>query len=316
MKPAALLATASLAASLCLAGTSALAQAAPAGPPQEGLPPQVLPPGIRGGSEVTPEEGVEIRKYVFEETGEELPYSVYVSSKVKQDQKAPLVIALRGFTGTTLTFVRGTAVDLAEEGGYILVGVIGYNNRAGFGVQAGPRPPAAAGAAPPPGPPGAGAPGGARPQPPFIGGTKETDPARITQYSEKDVMNVLERVRREFNVDDRRIYLVGHSQGGGGARHLAEKYPDIWAGVAMLAPALFNVQVTADSKITRIPMLLAVGDKDPLAGSSRAFSEQLQSLNVAHEYIEKPGLDHGTIILGAMPDVFAFFSKHVKPAQR
>jgi acetyl esterase/lipase len=84
----------------------------------------------------------------------------------------------------------------------------------------------------------------------------------------------------------------------------------------MLAPALFNVQVTADSKITRIPMLLAVGDKDPLAGSSRAFSEQLQSLNVAHEYIEKPGLDHGTIILGAMPDVFAFFSKHVKPAQR
>lgn len=159
------------------------------------------------------------------------------------------------------------------------------------------------------------APGGARPQPPFIGGTKETDPARITLYSEKDVMNVLELVRREFNIDDRRIYLMGHSQGGGGARHLAEKYPDIWAGVALLAPALFNVQVTADSNITKVPLLLAVGEQDSLINSSRDFSEQLKKLAVRHEYIEKPGLDHGTIIMGAMPDVFAFFPKHVKPAR-
>ena len=324
MNPAARpLAAVALIATLCLPFASSLAQA-PAGPPQGGPPQQVLPPGIRGGSEVTPEKGVEIRKYVFKETGEELPYSVYVSSKVKKDQKAPLVIALRGFTGTTLTFVRGTAVDLAEEGGYILVGAIGYNNRAGFGVQAGPRPaaapgaPGAPGAAPPAGPPGpgAGAPGGARPQPPLVGGTKETDPAKVTEYSEKDVMNVLELVRKEFNIDDRRIYLMGHSQGGGGARHLAEKYPDIWAGVALLAPALFNVEVTADSKITKVPLLLAVGDQDSLITSSRAFSEQLKGLKVTHEYIEKPGLDHGTIIMGAMPDVFAFFPKHVKPARR
>ena len=310
----------------CIPSTT-LAQATPPGPPQGGPPQQVLPPGIRGGSEVTPEKGVEIRKYVFKETGEELPYSVYVSSKVKKGEKAPLVIALRGFTGTTLTFVRGSAVDLAEAGGYILVGAIGYNNRAGFGVQAGPRPaaapgaPGAPGAAPPAGARGAGAPGagppaGARPQPPLVGGTKETDPAKVTEYSEKDVMNVLELVRKEFNIDDRRIYLMGHSQGGGGARHLAEKYADIWAGVALLAPALFNVEVTPASKITRVPLLLAVGDKDSLITSSRAFSEQLKGLKVAHEYIEKPGLDHGTIIMGAMPDVFAFFPKHVKPARR
>ena len=287
--------------------------AAQGGPPQ-----QVLPEGIRGGSEVVPEARVQIRKYVFKETGEELPYSVFVSSKVKKDQEAPLIIALRGFTGTTLTFVRGTAVDLAEEGGYILVGAIGYNNRAGFGVQAGPRPGAAPGAA-------SGAPRGtapsattpaaapaARPQPPMVGGTKETDPARVTEYSEKDVMNVLALVRQEFNVDDRRIYLMGHSQGGGGARHLAEKYSDTWAAVALLAPALFNVQVTAASKIAKVPLLLAVGDQDSLITSARGFSEQLKGLKVAHEYIEKPGLDHGTIIMGAMPDVFRFFPRHTR----
>ena len=43
--------------------------------------------GIRGGSEVVPEKGVEIRKYVFKETGEELPYSVFVSSKVKKGRR-------------------------------------------------------------------------------------------------------------------------------------------------------------------------------------------------------------------------------------
>jgi predicted peptidase len=148
--------------------------------------------------------------------------------------------------------------------------------------------------------------------PPLVGGTAETDPAKVTAYSEQDVMNVLALVRKEFNIDERRIYLVGHSQGGGGARHLAEKYPDIWAGVALLAPALFNVQVTAESKITHIPLLLAVGDKDSLITGIRDFSAQLDRLKVAHEYIEKPGLDHGTIIMGAEPEVFRFFAKHIK----
>jgi pimeloyl-ACP methyl ester carboxylesterase len=152
--------------------------------------------------------------------------------------------------------------------------------------------------------------------PPLVGGTAETDPAKVTAYSEQDVMTVLELVRKEFNIDDRRIYLVGHSQGGGGARHLAEKYPDIWAAVAMLAPALFNVQVTRESKITKIPMLLAVGDQDTLIGSIRDFSAQLDGLKVKHEFVVKPGLDHGTIIMGAEPEVFRFFARHVKPASR
>jgi dienelactone hydrolase len=300
-----LLGASGLAAGLCLVAGAALAQGGP--------PPQVFPEGIRGGSEVAPEKGVEIRKYVFKETGEELPYSVYVSSKVRKGTKAPLVLALRGFTGTTLTFVRGSGVDMAEAGGYILVGAIGYNNRAGFGVAARPRPVAAPGDATGAAPAAIGPPRG---QPPMVGGTAETDPAKVTAYSELDVMNVLAMVRREFDIDDRRIYLMGHSQGGGGARHIAEKYSDIWAGVALLAPALFDAQLTKDSKILKVPLMLAVGDKDSLITSVRNFSEQLKTLNVAHEYKEFPGLDHGTIIMGSMPEVFAFFPKHVKPAKR
>jgi dienelactone hydrolase len=269
-------------------------------------PGQALPEGIRGGSEQVPEDGVEMRSYVFEETGEALPYSVYVSSKIRKGEKAPLIVALRGFTGTTLTIVRGTAVDLAEAGGYILVGAIGYNNRAGFGVaprtgRAGPAPREGTSTAPP-----------ARRLPPLVGGSAETDPLKVTEYSERDVMNVLAMVRNEFDIDDQRIYLMGHSQGGGGARHLAEKYPSIWAGVALLAPALFDVELTPDSKILQVPVMVAVGDQDSLKTSSRAFSERLDALGATYEFEEFAGLDHGTIILGSMPKVFEFFGKHSK----
>jgi predicted peptidase len=260
----------------------------------------VMPPGIRWGSERTPEPGVQMRSYVFEETGETLPYSVYVSSKIKPGDKAPLIVALRGFTGNTLTIVRGTALDLAEEKGYILVGALGYNNRAGFGVPPrAPRPPAQNAAPPAP-----------QQQPPLVGGSAETDPAKVTAYSEQDVMNVLAMVRKEFNIDDNRIYLMGHSQGGGGARHIAEKYPDIWAGVALLAPAIFDVDLTAESSIAGIPVFLAVGDKDSLAEGTRSFSERLAAVNPDVEFKLYEGLDHGTIILSSMPEVFDFFGRH------
>jgi pimeloyl-ACP methyl ester carboxylesterase len=278
-------------------------------------PGQALPEGIRGGSEITPADGVEIRSYRFEETGEDLPYSVFVSSKIAAGEKAPLIIALRGFTGTTLTFVRGTAVDLAEEGGYILAGAIGYNNRAGYGIQprarAGGPPPAAAPA------PRAGGPAaaGGRGAPPLVGGSAETDPVRVTEYSEKDVMNVLELVRNEFDVDDRRIYLMGHSQGGGGARHLAEKYADVWAAVALIAPALFDAELTADSAILDLPVMVAVGDQDSLMASSRAFSEQLDALGATYRYEEYAGIDHGTIIMTSQPEVFEFFGEHTRAAE-
>jgi hypothetical protein len=39
---------------------------------------------------------------------------------------------------------------------------------------------------------------------------------------------------------------------------------------------------------------------------------QLKGLNIPHEYKEMPGMDHGSVIGGSMPDVFKFFNQHVK----
>lgn len=264
------------------------------------------------------DDRVELREYGFEDTGENLPYAVFVSSKVTKDKKAPLVLALHGFSGNHGTFMRTAAVDAAEEGGYILVGAMGYSPSGSFGMPFGGR-----GRGPAPAPANGPAPAQARGRGPGgrgapIGGTAVTDPAKVAELSEKDAMNVLAIARKEFNVDDRRIYLMGHSLGGGGSLHMGEKYADIWAAVSPLAPAAFGFQWSEESKLKNVPLLIMQGAADTTVqpASSQALADQLKALGFLCEIKIMPGMDHGTIIAGAMPDVFKFFDQHTKPARK
>jgi predicted esterase len=256
------------------------------------------------------DDRVQLREYHFNDTDETLPYAVFVSTKVVKEKKAPLVLALHGFSGNHGTFMRTQCVDEAEKNGYILVGAMGYSPSGSFGMPMGGRgaPGARVGAARD-GQPGRGMFMGMRGGP---GGTKETDPAKVAELSEKDAMNVLEIARKEFNVDDNRIYLMGHSLGGGGALHMGEKYSTIWAAVAGLAPAAFGFQWSADQKLKNVPLLVIVGENDRLVTGSQQLADQLKGLNFMVEYKSLSGLDHGGIIGGSMPDVFRFFNQHTR----
>lgn len=57
----------------------------------------------------------------------DMPYSVFVSSKVAKDRKSPLIISLHGLGIGPGFMCQGKAIDLAEEGGYIFAAPIGYN---------------------------------------------------------------------------------------------------------------------------------------------------------------------------------------------
>jgi predicted esterase len=226
--------------------------------------------------------------------------------------------------GSHRTFMRTACVDEAEKHGFILVGPMGYSSTGSFGMQfARGRPGRAAAPAPPPqpgaGPARDGQPGRGPARGPGMGmrepgGTRETDRAKVAELSEKDAMNVLAMIRKEFNVDENRIYLMGHSMGGGGALHMGEKYSSIWAGIAGIAPAAFGFQWTADSKLKEVPLLLIQGDADALVrpANTQQVAEQLKSLQFQSEYKLLPGLDHGSIIPGSMPDVFQFFAAHTR----
>jgi len=287
----------------------------------------------RGRGPIPVDPRVQIRTYRFSDTSEDIPYAVFVSSKVRPDGKNPLVIALHGLGGTHTSLLRGKALDLAEEGGYILVGPMGYNPRGWYGVPATGRGGRGRGtgapnpAAAPPANPGA-ARGAAPPQPaqatpgaPARGRgafADANDPPNLRELSEKDVMNVLSLVRQEFNVDERRIYLMGHSMGGAGTFHLAVKYADKWAATASIAPAAFGMQPSSLAAIPNMPMMIVHGDMDtavPVA-VGRSWAEAMKELKMTHQYIEVPGGDHGTVISTGMPDIFSFFGTHSKPAPR
>ena len=102
----------------------------------------------RGPQPVDPR--VQIRMHHFAETNQEIPYSLFVSSKVKKNKKAPLIVTLHGIGGTHLTMMRPNASDLAEAGGYILLAPMGYNPRGWYGIPG--NPPQAAGSTRPPDP--------------------------------------------------------------------------------------------------------------------------------------------------------------------
>jgi dipeptidyl aminopeptidase/acylaminoacyl peptidase len=144
------------------------------------------------------------------------------------------------------------------------------------------------------------------------GGTAVTDAAKVRELSEKDVLNVLDMVRKEFNVDEQRIYLMGHSMGGTGTLYLGSRHPQIWAAIAADAPpGAPNAEELAAAKM---PTLVIQGDLDnvvPVDGSRR-YVERLKELGAVYEYVEIAGLDHN---IGGIEDMYRFFAKHTKPAR-
>ena len=298
--------------------------------PAPQITPQAAPaaPGRGGRGAIDPR--VQQRTYLFTDTNEQLPYAVFVSSKVSKDKKAPLIVALHGLGGDQNTMMRANAVQLAEEGGYIMVGPMGYNSGGWYGAPArynGGGPGGPGGRRGAPGAPPAGAaqaapaaqpPAPARGPAPSAGGTAITDPTQLHAASEKDVMNVLEMIRKEFKIDDDRIYLMGHSMGGAGTMYLGVKYASIWAAIGAEAPATAPAGMTPATyslePAKKVPMIIVQGDMDtlvPVAGT-RLWIEHMKSLNITHQYIEVAGGDHGSVLTTGAPDIFAFFATHTK----
>lgn len=236
------------------------------------------------------------RTYTFEETGEELPYCVFASSKISADEPAPLIISLHGLGAPPSIMCNATAIDLAEEGGYILAAPMGYSVSGWYGspVIEMRRP-------------GAPAPADALPA--------ET----LQEYSEKDVLNVLAMMRDEFNVDEDRIYLTGHSMGGAGTLHLGGKHAEIWAAIAPVAPAAFmltdrraEIIQRMDDADVAVMMVHGAADEVVPVDIARTWVATMEEVGIDHEYVELPDVTHGPVITESQSHIYEFFDAHSK----
>ena len=233
---------------------------------------------------------VQLKSYTFEEAGNiDMEYRVYVPTGYDRGDATPLVIALHGLgSGTMYMMEYNNLVELAEQHGFLVATPMGYNPRGWYGARGQGND--------------------------FNRRREDPGPENLGALSEQDVLNVLAIMREDYNVDDRRIYLIGQSMGGGGTWYLGSKYSDIWAALAPLAPAIY-ISPDALESATHLPVMVVMGDADQAVDVevTRQWVAKLKALDMRYEYIEVPGGSHSSAGRENIDKVFAFLDMHRKP---
>ena len=99
-------------------------------------------------------------------------------------------------------------------------------------------------------------------------------------WNPDNVLEVLEYVKKNYNVDESRIYVCGMSLGGYGTLHFAGKYADkITAAVAICGGG----NVSDGCKLGTIPLWIQHGDKDYIV----PVSESQKVVNAIRKCNEK-----------------------------
>jgi predicted peptidase len=232
---------------------------------------------------------VQVKTYKFADAGSiDMEYRLYVPTKYDRSRATPLVIALHGLgSGTSYMMEYNNLVELAERYGYIVATPMGYNERGWYGARGQDNA--------------------------FNRRAADPGPANLGALSEKDVLNVLEIVRRDYNVDASRIYLIGQSMGGGGTLYIGSKYPDIWAALAAMAPAIY-ISPDTIAGAARLPVMVIQGDADTQVDPdvTRRWVAKMKELGMQYEYIEVPGGTHASAGRLNIDKVFAFLDKQRK----
>ena len=233
---------------------------------------------------------VELKTYRFEEAdGKDQEYRVYIPTAYDGGDATPLVIALHGLgSGTMYMMEYNNLVEEAERHGFLVATPMGYNERGWYGARGEGND--------------------------FNRRREDPGPENLGALSEQDVLNVLAIMREDYNVDERRIYLIGQSMGGGGTWHLGTKYPDIWAALAPLAPAASSMSPDRLEHAVHLPVMVVMGDADQLVdvNVTRQWVEKMKALGMTYEYIEVEGGSHSSAGRENIGKVFAFLAAQQK----
>lgn len=242
------------------------------------------------------EDGRDVKySYYFEEAGEDMPFRVCVPSDWDGRSKLPLIMYLHGGWNDESSYLDQNSkqlVKLADHHGYILVSPLGahasYGNRLllpgefGFDKEAEEI-------------------------------LAKTDDALMQRQilSEKDVINVLEIVLKNYPVDRKNMFLSGHSMGSGGTWYIGGKYHKYWKALAPMSGPFVLEEGYPWENVKDKPIYITEGT---LALASLESSRRLR------DYAERTGLDylyeeveadHGGMVPRMLPNVFEFFNDQI-----
>jgi predicted esterase len=223
------------------------------------------------------------RHYMLAGANEIMPYRVYVPKTYSASKPNALVIALHGLGGNEDGFFDNydrLPPQLAEKHGFLLASPLGFRRDGFYGSS--------------------------------VMGSTDVASRRKGEYSEKDVLEVLRLMKAAYNVDESRIYLMGHSMGAIGTWALGSKYPQIWAALISFA-GTGRAELAANMK--SIPQFVVHGDADNTVNvsGSRNMVAELKKVNANVTYVEVPGGSHTDVVVPNLPKAFEFMAGQRKP---
>ena len=234
--------------------------------------------------------------YFFEELGEEMPFRVCVPKAWDGKKKLPLVMFLHGGWNTESSYLDENdklMVRLADKHGVLLLSPLGahssYGNRLILPAE--------------------------------FGKDKEVeevlakttpDLMQAQQLSEKDVINVMEIVLKNYPVDRKRMFLCGHSMGSGGTWYIGGKYASYWCALAPMSGPFVTREGYPWARLKQMPIFMSEGLR---AGASLQASRNLRDFAKEYglnlQYKEVDG-DHPGMVPMILSDVFQFFDQFLK----
>jgi predicted esterase len=141
---------------------------------------------------------------------------------------------------------------------------------------------------------------------------KGREPASMYRgTAEKDVLDVIAEVERDYKVDKSRVYLMGHSMGGFGTWSIAMDHPDLFAA---LGPISGGGNPDGMAKLRDIPQYVTHGNDDRTVNvnSSRTMVEAGKKAGENIVYVEVPGGSHVSVAQPAFAPMIEFFEKQSK----
>jgi len=235
------------------------------------------------------------RKYHFPAANADMPYRLYVPTSWDGKSPLPLIVMLHGAGADENRYVDANdkqLTHLAEQHGYILVSPLGYTPMGAYGTPL--RLPAVFGN-----------PEAATRQRAAVDAERE----RTLEFSEKDVINVLEIVLAEYPVDPGAIFLAGHSMESGGTWYLGAKYVQYWTAIAPMSGPFVDEPNYSWENIREMPVFMTEGTgATPSLAGSRTMTAWMKERGFKLEYLEV-NADHGGMVSLVLPAIFDFFDR-------
>jgi len=130
---------------------------------------------------------------------------------------------------------------------------------------------------------------------------------------ELDPLEVIAHMSARYRIDPQRIYLMGHSHGGGGQVSIAPRQPDLFAAIA---PAQIISTLNNPENLLYMPSIHIAGLGDPIDNgpSAQARYDALSALGYDAQLLIYAAKTHeNSSIYDALDEIFGIFDRTVRP---